>query len=98
MTLATQILKAPHVGTKDLRTHLARNIKSEKPIIITEHGRPKKVMLPYDMMVDLIETLEELQDKGLMKVISEGKEAVARGAEGVPVERSFRKVRAGRKS
>lgn len=98
MTLATQILRAEHIGSKDLRERLSQNIRSQKPVIITEHGQPKKVMLPYEMMVALIEMIEDLQDKDLMAVIAEGKKVIASGSGGVPIERSFKKIKSSRKA
>ena len=98
MTLAAQILKAPHIGSKDLRDNMARSIKSNKPVVVTEHGRPRQVLLPYEMMLDLIETVEDLQDKDLMAQIFEGKRAVGAGEAGIPVEASFKKIRSSRKS
>ncbi len=98
MTLATQILKAPHIGSKDLRDNMARNIKSVKPVVITEHGQPRQVLLPYQMMLDLIEMVDDLQDKDLMSQVFEGKRAIGAGAEGIPVEASFKKIRASRKA
>lgn len=96
MTLATQILRAPHIGSKDLRENMARNIKSTKPVVITEHGQPRKVLLPYQMMLDLIEMVDDLQDKDLMGRIHEGKHAIGAGEAGIAVEASFKKIRASR--
>ena len=97
MTLATALLRAPHIGVRDLKTHLSERLKSRKPLVVTDHGEPKQVLMPYDDIVELAEILEELNDPKLLKLVAEGRKAIREGFEGIPITDSFNKIRAGRK-
>ena len=97
MTTATDILKAPHVGVRDLRIHLADRLKTRKPIVVTDHGAPKKIILEYGELVELIETLEDMQNPGLLRAIQESRKAIAEGKEGIPVTHLFKRIQSPRK-
>ena len=96
MTTATELLKAPHIGIRDLRIHLSQKLKSHEPLIVTDHGEPKKVILEYQDIVDLVDTFEELQDPTTVKLIRETQKASQRGQKGIPVSRLFNQIRAAR--
>ena len=96
MTLTASLLKATHVGVRDLRNHLARMLHSSKPLIVTEHGRPRRVILPYDTVVGIVETLGELDDKQLAESVRLSRRARRMGVKPISVARSFKKFRARR--
>ena len=91
MTLATALLKAPHVGVRDLRTHLSRMLHSSKTLIVTERGQPKRVILPYGVVVEIAETLGEMDDKELAKEVTLSRKARSEGIKPISVARSFKK-------
>ncbi len=97
MTLATALLKAPHIGVRDLKAHLSEKLKSRKPLVVTDHGEPKQVLMPYEDAVTLAEIFEELSDKGLVKLVTMGRKAIKAGFEGIPIEESFKEILAARK-
>jgi PHD/YefM family antitoxin component YafN of YafNO toxin-antitoxin module len=92
MTSATDILKAPHVGIKEFRNRItSKSIRKDKALVLTDHGAPMKVVIDYDELIDLIERLEDLQDKRLWTLVNESRGAVARGDRGIDVRRPARK-------
>ncbi len=95
MTLATELLRARHVGVRDLKAHLSERIKTRKPLIVTEHGEPKQVIIPYDVIVGIAEVLQELDDKELVKAVRLSRAATKKG-NGIPVEILFNKMRSKR--
>ena len=94
MTLATALLRAPHVGVRDLKAHLSERMKTKKPLIVTEHGEPKQVLIPYEAIVEIAEVLDELNDKGLARAVRLSRKAAQEGLPGIPVETLFKKVKA----
>ena len=97
MTVVTALLNARHIGVRDLREHLSKRLKEKKAIVVTEHGTPTKVILSYQDIVELIEVLDELQDRAAIQAVRQGREKIKVGAEGIPVGRLFAEVRASRK-
>lgn len=96
MTLATALLRAPHIGVRDLKAHLSEKLRTHTPLIITDHGEPKQVIIPYQEIVELVEILEEVRNPELVKVVKLSRKALREGVEGIPVEASFKKIRASR--
>lgn len=97
MTTATQLLKAPRVGVKEFKTHLSEKIKSHNTMILMDHGQPKKVVIDYDEMVELLELIEELQDRELMKHVREGRISIQKGDKDVDAISSLERIRSKRK-
>ena len=87
MTLIQNILQAPHYGVRDYKAHLSSYLKSMKPQIVTHHGKPKKVIIEYDEMIELIDILEELQNSLLIKDIQKAREDYQKSPEkAIPAE------------
>ena len=97
MGLAITLLKAPHVGIRDLKEHLSEFLKKEKPVIVTDHGLPTNVIVSYEEMVELLDIIDELQDKETQKIVAEGRMAIRQGEKGVLITDSFKNIRARRK-
>lgn len=97
MTTATDLLKAPHYGIKDFKTHISKRIKSRQPIVLCEHGEPRKAVIDYGEYVGMLELMEELRDDKLFKLIHEGRKSIQKGGAEVDVLESFSKIRASRK-
>ena len=87
MKIVMDLLKAEHVGVRDLKTNLSRRLKTNKPLVITDHSQPVKVIMSYNDMVDLLDMLDEMTDEGTAAAVKEGREAVRAGAKGISVER-----------
>jgi len=93
MSVTTELLKAEHVGIRDLRTHLSSFLKINKPVVVTDRGTPSKVLLSYSDMLELTDILDELQDRETIKAVQDGRMAIANGAKGIPVENLFKRIR-----
>ena len=94
MKIAMDLLKADHVGVRDLKTHLSHRLKTNRPLVITDHSQPVKVIMPYADMVELLDMLDEMTDEAALAAVQEGRGAVRSGVKGVPVSRLFDKKRA----
>ena len=93
MTLASTLLKAPHVGVRDLRTHLSQMLHSSKALIVTDRGQPKRVILPYSVVVGIAETLGEMNDKELAEDVKFSRMARSEGVKPISVAGSFKKFK-----
>lgn len=97
MTLSTALLKAPHIGVRDLKAHLSQRLKSHRPVIVTDHGEPKQVLMPYEDIVELAEILDELRDADLMRDVRLSRKAAKEGRTGIPISSVFKKIKLSRK-
>jgi len=93
MTAANAILRARNVGVRKFRNKASRFIKSHKILIITEHGKPTAILMPYSDMLNIIDTLDELRDKNAIETIAEGRKAILAGTKGISVSRVFKRVK-----
>ena len=82
---------ARYVGVRELRENLANAVKSRRFIFVTDHGKPVKAMVPYEMLLELIEVLEELKDKTLLQEIKQGRKEYEQGG-WVPASRLKQKL------
>ena len=97
MIMAINILKAPHVGVRELKEKLSAFLKGDKPLVVTDHGAPTNVILPYDDVLELLDILDELNDSETRDIVREGRSAIRSGSEGIPVFPHSKKVSAKRK-
>ncbi len=96
MSIATELLKAPHVGIRDIKEHLSRRMLKDM-LVITDRGSPVSVNLPYSDVLELADIMDELTDLEAQATIQEGRKAIQEGAKGIPVARLFKKIRAKRR-
>lgn len=96
MTVATALLNAKHIGVRELREHLSNRLKGNKPIIVTDRGVPTKVILSYEDMLELVDILDELQDRSALQTVEEGRRAIKGGAKGIPVSDLFNQIKKSR--
>lgn len=59
--------------------------------MVLSHGKPVSFLVPYEDMLDLVETLDELKDKRLLGEIERARAEYAQG-KAVPAERMFKKL------
>ena len=93
MTLATMLLRAPHVGVRDVKAHFSEKMKTRGPLIVTDRGEPKQVIIPYEALVEIAEVLEELNDTELIQSVNLSRKSYQKGVRGIPVETVFKKFR-----
>ncbi len=92
MTAIGFVKEGKFVGARELRTNLAKVLKSRQAYFVTDHGKPVKAMIPYEVLLELLEMLEELKDKTLIQDVVQGRKEYAAG-EWVPVNRLRKKLR-----
>ena len=85
MDIALDLLKAPHVGVRELKENLSGFLKKKRPLVVTEHGAPTRVLVPYDEMVELLDIIEEIDDVETASLVAQGRRAIREGAKGIPV-------------
>ena len=93
MQIAMNLLKADHIGVRDLKTNLSKRLKNHRPLVVTDHSQPVKVILDYADMLDLLDMLDELSDPRTVKAVQDGRKAIAAGAKGIPVSKTIAKWR-----
>ena len=85
------LLRAKHVGVKELKNRLSELLRKGEPLVATDRGKPTHFVVPYDEMVEIVELLEELSDPAIGKRIQEGRRAYQKG-QWVPVSRLWKKL------
>ena len=94
MSITIDLLKSDHIGIREFRDHLCDILRrNKKPVIVTDRGRPVKVLLSYDDMVELLEFLDEVSDPDTIKNMQEGVEAIEHGAKGTSFSSVYKKHR-----
>lgn len=89
MTIEKALLHAKSIGVRNFRDKISQLIGSRQIFIVTEHGSPTSVLLPYENVLEIVDILDELKDKGALKVIAEGRKAIRRGVEGILASKVF---------
>lgn len=96
MSIATDLLKAKHIGIRVLKNHLSKKFLKSF-LVITDRGVPVSVNLPYSDVLELIDIIDELSDLETIETIQEGREAIKAGAKGISVSNLFKRIRLKRK-
>ena len=96
MKIAIDLLKASHVGIRELKGNLTTGLL-KRPLVITDRGVPVSVSLPYSDILELMDILDEVSDPRTVATVQKGKEAIRRGNAGIPVSNLFRKFRESRR-
>jgi prevent-host-death family protein len=92
MTLASILLRAPHVGVRQFKARLSKFLKSRNPLIITEHGAPVEVVIPYAEALEMVDLIDEATDLKTLKTVQEGRDAIEKGTKGILVTRLFKRM------
>ena len=91
MTTASLLRKAKPVNVREAQAKLSRLIRSKSPSMVLSHGKPVSFLIPYEEMLDLLEMVDEMKDKTLLKEIARARAEYKKG-KAVPAERLFRKM------
>ncbi len=92
MSIATELLKAKHIGIRGLKNHLSKKFLKSF-LVITDRGTPVSVNLPYSDVLELADIIDELADLETIETIQEGRKAIKSGAKGIPVSNLFSRIR-----
>ncbi|TBR25520.1 type II toxin-antitoxin system Phd/YefM family antitoxin [bacterium] len=74
-----ELLKARHVGIRELKDNLSGIMHSKEPVVATDHGQPLKAVVDYGDLVALLELVKDLTDDRMMKSVGRGVKAMAKG-------------------
>jgi PHD/YefM family antitoxin component YafN of YafNO toxin-antitoxin module len=91
MTISNALLRAKSIGVRNFRDGASRFIRRHEFLIITERGAPASVLLPYNDVLEIVDILEELEDRKTVKAIAEGRRAIRKGAKGIPVSKALKR-------
>ena len=91
MTAIGFVKEVKFVGARELRTNLAKVLKSRQAYFVTDHGKPVKAMIPYEVLLELLEIVEELKDKALLQEVAQGRREYQEGG-WVPASRLKNKL------
>lgn len=83
MSIALDFLKAERIGARALRNHLSDFLQNNEPLVITEHGKPVRIMLNYEDILEILDIVSELSDPETIETVRKGKKAIAAGTKGV---------------
>ena len=92
MTTATELLKADHLGVREFKEHLCAD-SLKKITVITDHGKPISVNLPFDDVLELVDILDELRDPRALEAIASGRKSIKAGHKGISVGKLFQKMK-----
>jgi len=92
MSLATNLLKASHIGIRNFKKLLSTKLLDEL-IVITNRGTPVSVNIPYSDALELIDILDELADLETITAVEKARKAIRSGVAGIPVSDLFNRIR-----
>ncbi len=92
MTTATELLKAEHIGVREFKEHVSAD-SLKKIAVITDHGKPISVNLPYEEVLELVDILDELRDAEALSAVASGRKSIKEGQKGISVSKLFRKIK-----
>ena len=92
MSSISLVREGEHIGIRELRQNLPKVLHGRRTYFVTDHGKPVRVMLPYEVFLELLEILDELKDKALMQEIAQGRVEYQRGG-WIPIARLKRSLK-----
>jgi len=91
MTLGKALLRARSIGVRNFRNKVSKLIHTHEMFVVTEHGSPTSVLLPYDDVLEIADVLDELRDKDALKAVAQGRKTISRGVKGILASKIFEK-------
>ncbi len=82
--MSTLLMNADEfIGTRELRTHLPSILQhiqeTHSAVVITSQGKPQGVLISVEEYIALIETVQDLTNKELVKAIETARKEMAAG-------------------
>lgn len=63
MPTLMKVLRAQHIGVRQYRVQLSKQIVNKELNVLTFKGQPMQVVVPYEEMIMLLEKVEAKGDK-----------------------------------
>ncbi len=92
MGIVKDVARADHIGVRELRDHAPQYIADGQVYLITRHGRPRKFLVPYEEMAELLDIVDELSDPNTLELVARGRKATAKGGKPVPVKKVWERL------
>ena len=73
------------VGVREFKENMSVFLKKRGLLIVTEHGEPTRVVVPYAEMLEMVDLIEELNDPQTLALVAQGRRAIRSGAKGIPI-------------
>ena len=80
---ASLLGRANYVGVREAQTSLSRILRSHRPAVFTSHGKPLAACIPFGQLVDLLELVQDLEDRALADEVARARSEYRRTG-GVP--------------
>lgn len=96
MDFAMDLIKASHVGIKEMKANLTRKLLRNF-LVITDRGKPVSINLPYSDVEEIMDIFEELSDPETVTAVFEARKARKTKGKGVSVIKVFEDFRRKRK-
>jgi hypothetical protein len=80
MTTSLSLVRAPHIGVREFKENLSLFLKKNKLLIVTDHGEPTRVVVPYNDMLEILDIIEEINDAEITSLVKEGRKAILAGS------------------
>jgi len=85
MDIALNLLKAPHFGVREFKEKISSLLNKRETLVLTDHGEPTGVLVPYADMLELLDILDEIDDPKTRSLIDSGRKSIKQGAKGIPI-------------
>ncbi len=79
MSASNLLRNVKPVNLREARGQLSKLIRSKELSVFLSKGKPVSFLVPYEDMLDLVETLDQLQDKKLLQEITRARKEYAQG-------------------
>ena len=91
MSISRALLKAKTIGIRKFRDKLSKLMKTHEMFVVTEHGHPTSVVLPYNDIMEIVDILDELRDKNAIKAVTSGRKSISSGVKGILAKTVFKR-------
>jgi prevent-host-death family protein len=85
MDIALNLLKAPHVGIREFKEKISSLLNKRKTLVLTDHGEPASVLIPYADMLELLDILDEINDPKTRSLVGSGRKSIKQGTKGISI-------------
>ncbi len=93
MTIATMLLRAPHIGVRKFKAGISKFIRAGRVLVVTDRGSPVEVVVPYPEMVEMVDLIDEVTDSDTLQAVRDGREAIKAGEKGISFFKAFAKIK-----
>ena len=79
MAAISLMRQGKYIGVRDLRANLAKVMQSKDAYFVTDHGKPLRAVLNYETLLELLDLVDELKDRELIRAVKESRAEYGKG-------------------